>query len=105
MQIQDWFLGNIVHKPLLAMLLEGLLPCTKKLQVLIFLLILIQEIEFFIIIVFFGDIFLLYLADTVRKEAATIMAVFPTPNEVMSILVQVQTVKIVRVYSSYCSIG
>lgn len=30
-----------------------------------------------------------YLADTVRKEAATIMAVFPSPNEVMSILVQV----------------
>lgn len=28
-------------------------------------------------------------ADTVRKEAATITAVFPSPNEVMSILVQV----------------
>lgn len=27
--------------------------------------------------------------DTVRKEAATITAVFPTPNEVMAILVQV----------------
>lgn len=27
--------------------------------------------------------------DTVRKEAATIMAVFPSPNDVMSILVQV----------------
>lgn len=31
------------------------------------------------------------IADTVRKEAATIMAVFPSPNEVMSILVQVPT--------------
>lgn len=29
------------------------------------------------------------LADTVRKEAATIAAVFPSPNDVMSILVQV----------------
>lgn len=29
------------------------------------------------------------LVDTVRKEAATIMAVFPSPNDVMSILVQV----------------
>lgn len=28
------------------------------------------------------------ITDTVRKEAATVMAVFPTPNEVMSILVQ-----------------
>ncbi|CAN1237425.1 Exocyst complex component SEC10a, partial [Linum grandiflorum] len=28
------------------------------------------------------------ITDTVRKEAATIMAVFPSPNEVMSILVQ-----------------
>ena len=28
------------------------------------------------------------LADTVRKEAATILAVFPSPNEVMAILVQ-----------------
>lgn len=28
------------------------------------------------------------ITDTVRKEAATIMAVFPTPNDVMSILVQ-----------------
>ncbi|KAM0837150.1 hypothetical protein ACQ4PT_061854 [Festuca glaucescens] len=28
------------------------------------------------------------IADTVRKEATTIMAVFPSPNEVMSILVQ-----------------
>ncbi|XP_021887779.1 exocyst complex component SEC10b [Carica papaya] len=28
------------------------------------------------------------ITDTVRKEAATIMAVFPAPNEVMSILVQ-----------------
>ncbi|CAO2820197.1 unnamed protein product [Amaranthus hypochondriacus] len=28
------------------------------------------------------------IADTVRKESATIMAVFPSPNEVMSILVQ-----------------
>ncbi|XP_073007870.1 exocyst complex component 5-like [Typha latifolia] len=28
------------------------------------------------------------IADTVRKEAATIMAVFPSPNDVMSILVQ-----------------
>ena len=27
--------------------------------------------------------------DTVRKEAATITAVFPAPNEVMAILVQV----------------
>lgn len=33
------------------------------------------------------------IADTVRKEAATITAVFPSPNYVMSILVQV----------SYCS--
>lgn len=31
------------------------------------------------------------LADTVRKEAATITAVFPSPNDVMSILVQVLT--------------
>lgn len=29
------------------------------------------------------------VADTVRKEAATITAVFPSPNYVMSILVQV----------------
>ncbi|KAH1075524.1 hypothetical protein J1N35_027852 [Gossypium stocksii] len=29
------------------------------------------------------------ITDTVRKEAATIMAVFPSPNDVMSILVQV----------------
>lgn len=32
---------------------------------------------------------LVFLVDTVRKEAATIAAVFPSPNEVMSILVQV----------------
>jgi phage-related tail protein len=36
-------------------------------------------------------LFILYkeIADTVRKEATTITAVFPSPNEVMSILVQV----------------
>ena len=34
-------------------------------------------------------IFVICPADTVRKEAATIMAVFPSPNDVMSILVQV----------------
>ncbi|KAB1219497.1 Exocyst complex component SEC10 [Morella rubra] len=32
--------------------------------------------------------YIVCLADTVRREAATIMAVFPSPNEVMSILVQ-----------------
>lgn len=30
-------------------------------------------------------------SDTVRKEAATITAVFPSPNDVMSILVQVHS--------------
>lgn len=32
---------------------------------------------------------LCFLPDTVRKEAATIAAVFPSPKDVMSILVQV----------------
>lgn len=36
------------------------------------------------------NLFLFQFLETVRKEAATIMAVFPSPNEVMSILVQVQ---------------
>lgn len=36
-----------------------------------------------------GYLFIVRLVDTVRKEAATITAVFPSPNEVMSILVQV----------------
>ena len=31
----------------------------------------------------------MFLPDTVRKEAATIAAVFPSPKDVMSILVQV----------------
>lgn len=30
-----------------------------------------------------------FITDTVRKESATIRAVFPSPNDVMSILVQV----------------
>ena len=34
------------------------------------------------------DIFVLFVSDTVRKEAATIMVVFPSPNDVMAILVQ-----------------
>lgn len=40
----------------------------------------------------FGNVILIFyyfLADTVRKEAATITAVFPFPKDVMSILVQV----------------
>ena len=36
------------------------------------------------------DIFVLFVLDTVRKEAAMIMAVFPSPNDVMAILVQVR---------------
>lgn len=38
--------------------------------------------------------------DTVRKEAATITAVFPAPNEVMAILVQVNG----NLYIGYCSV-
>ena len=37
--------------------------------------------------------------DTVRKEAATITAVFPSPSEVMSILVQVPDD---MVFTKYC---
>lgn len=35
-----------------------------------------------------------FITDTVRKESATIRAVFPSPNDVMSILVQVIVTKI-----------
>lgn len=86
MQIPGWFLVTMVCRLVLAMLPVGFLPCTKKSQVGIFSLVIIQEFEF---VHRFVISFVFDLADMVRKEAATITAVFPSPNEVMSILVQV----------------
>jgi len=42
-----------------------------------------------------------FFTDTVRKEAATITAVFPSPSEVMSILVQVPKK---MVFNEYCGL-
>jgi hypothetical protein len=78
------------------MLLVGFLRCTKKLQVWRIATDLnandwiVQQICY---------VFIFCLADTVRKEAATIMAVFPSPNEVMSILVQVYRQGIILFFS------
>ncbi|KAL0387068.1 UNVERIFIED_CONTAM: Exocyst complex component SEC10b [Sesamum radiatum] len=57
-QMPDWFSVTLVLSLVLAMLPVDSLHCTKE------------------------------ITDTVRKEAATITAVFPSPNDVMSILVQ-----------------
>lgn len=85
MQTHAWFLETRLHKLVLATLLVGFLHCTKKLQVW-------RTATDFNAMVWSSTGlkgYIVCLADTVRREAATIMAVFPSPNEVMSILVQV----------------
>lgn len=89
MRTPDWSSVSRVCRPLRAMLLVGYLPCTKKLQV--------GKCEGLLIWAFalwICYIFIVCSADTVRKEAATIMAVFPSPNDVMSILVQARYISL-----------
>lgn len=69
------------------MLLVGFLHYTNKLQVRRIFIHTIAGVG--ILWSFSLNIFSFGCEDTVRKEAATIMAVFPSPNDVMSILVQV----------------
>lgn len=85
MQMLNWFLEIRVHNPALAMLHVVFLQFLKRLQVINTEVNLNRKVVFLIL-----PLDALYLIlETVRKEAATIAAVFPSPNDVMSILVQV----------------
>ena len=87
-QTLGWCLATTVLSLVLAMLPVDLLRYTNKLQV--WRIAMWSRCNAWNMLTMLVHIFCYFsCVDTVRKEAATITAVFPAPNEVMAILVQV----------------